>query len=160
MNTPTLLDAVRVVKGNERLAAQRYAEAAHQIKNSLGKKLFMELSEFEKHHLHQLTVLEKSLVDSGDFISYAGKAFPLPPKFEITAAEEPDRKSVMQIISEAIELERNAEKAYADLAAQITHASGHRMFMRLSEEEHNHFRILTEAYWILNDLGIWKWTRL
>jgi hypothetical protein len=32
--------------------------------------------------------------------------------------------------------------------------------MRLSEEEHNHYRILNEAYWVLNDLGIWKWTRL
>jgi rubrerythrin len=160
VSTTTLLDAVRVVKENERLAAQRYAEAAQAINNSLGKKLFIELSEFEKYHLHQITALEKSLIDSGEFISYTGKAFPLPPKFEITAAEEPDRKSVMKIISEAIELEKNAEKAYAELAGQISNPTGHRMFMRLSEEEHNHYRILNEAYWVLNDLGIWKWTRL
>jgi rubrerythrin len=160
VTTTNLLDAIHVVKENERIASEHYAEAAGKMQNPRGRILFMELSAFEKYHLQQLTHLEKSILDSGNFISYDGKAFPLPPKFDIKAAEESDRKSVMRIITEAIELEKTAEKASSDLAAQVVDPYGHRMFLRLSEEEHNHYRILNEAYWALNDLGVWKWMRL
>ncbi|MFZ0534489.1 MAG: hypothetical protein WAM09_15030 [Anaerolineales bacterium] len=156
MNTPNLLDAIRVVKENERIASEKYANAA-QILAKVGKELFMQLSEFEKYHYERITALEKSLMEKGDYINYEGKEFPLPPIFEIKAAEEPNKKSIMQVITEALELEKQAEKAYADLAAQITDEQGHKMFIKLSEEEHNHFRILTKAYWSLNDTGVWKW---
>ena len=160
MSTTSLLDAIRVVKENERIASQSYADAAKTIRHSMGKELFTQLSEFEKHHFRILTALEKSLMEDDEYINYKGKAFPLPPKFEIKAAEEPNQKSVMKIISDAIDLEKMAEKAYADLAAQLEDPQGHRMFLRLSEEEHNHYRILNEAYWTLNDFGTWKWTRI
>jgi rubrerythrin len=161
VSTTSLLDAVRVVKENERIATKSYAEAAKIISNPIGKELFCQLSEFEKFHLKQLIALEKSLQEKGDFINYEGKVFPLPPKFEIKAAQEPNQKSVMGIITEAMELEKQAEKSYADLAAQLAdNSQGHRMFLRLSEEEHNHYRILTEAYWSLNDRGVWKWKRV
>ena len=161
MTTPNLLDAIRVVKENERFASKSYAEAAKKISNPIGYELFCQLSDFEKYHLKQLIALEKSLQENGDFIGYEGKVFPLPPKFEIKAAKEANQKSVMGIITEALELEKEAEKAYSNLAAQLTdYPEGRRMFLRLSEEEHNHYRILTEAYWALNDLGIWKWKRV
>jgi rubrerythrin len=161
MSTTSLLDAIRVVKENERIASKSYAEAAKTIINPIGIELFCQLSDFEKYHLKQLITLEKSLLATGDFIKYEGKVFPLPPKFVIKAAQEANKKSVMLIISEALELEKQAEKSYADLAAQLTdNPQGHRMFLRLSEEEHNHYRILTEAYWALNDLGVWKWKRV
>ena len=156
MNTPDLLDAIRVVKENERIASERYADAAKKLAH-VGKELFMQLSEFERFHYERITALEKSLEEKGDFINYEGKEFPLPPIFEIKAAKEPNKKSIMQIISEAIELEEQTEKAYAKLAAQITDLQGHNMFIRLSEEEHNHLRILTKAYWSLNQTGVWKW---
>ena len=47
MNTPNLLDAIRIVKENERLAKDMYASAARKI-NTLGRELFERLSEFEK----------------------------------------------------------------------------------------------------------------
>ena len=160
MNTPSLLDAVRVVKENERLASASYASAAQKISNSLGKQLFEQLSEFEKFHYDQLSALELSLQGTGDFINYQGKEFPTPPVFEVKAAQDPESKSVMTIITEAMDLEKQAEKAYADLAAQTDHPQGHQMFKRLSEEEHNHYRILSEAYWTLNNMGTWRWSRI
>jgi rubrerythrin len=66
----------------------------------------------------------------------------------------------MMIITEAMVLEKQAENAYTDLAAQISIPEGHQMFLRFSEEEHNHYRILLDAYWSLNDRGTWKWRRL
>jgi rubrerythrin len=159
MSTPNLLDAVRVVKENERLATTSYAEASKKINNQIGKTLFEELSKFEAFHYEQLTILEKSLVESGEFIHYKGKEFPQPPVLEVKAAQEPDTKSVMTIISQSIDLEKQAEKAYADLASQTTDVQGHDMFAKLSEEEHKHFRLLTEAYWTLTNLGVWRYVR-
>jgi len=154
MNTPNLLDAVRVVKENERIAMETYANAAKRIPAT--RQLFEQLSEFEKYHYERVTALEKSLEEKGDFIDYEGKEFVLPPKFEVKFAEEPGQQSIMKVISEAIKLERAAQKAYADLAAQLTDPRGHKMFIRLSEEEHNHFMILLEAYWSLNQTGVWN----
>ena len=156
MNTPNLLDAVRIVKENERLSVESYANAAKKI-NSLCKKLFEQLSEFEKYHYERITALEKSLEESGQFINYKGKELILPPKLEIKFAEEPDHKSLMEIISEARKLERKAEKAYSNLAAQLEDPQGHEMFVKLSEEEHKHFEILSEAFWSLNQTGVWKY---
>ena len=160
MNTNNLLDAIRIVKGNEKIASEKYAEAAKTISHIRGKELFTQLSNFEQFHFEQLSALEKSLQESGNFINYEGKEFPLPPVFDIKAAQDPNRKSIMTIISEAIDLEKASEKAYTDLAGQITIPQGRQMFIRLSEEEHNHYRILNEAYWTLNELGVWKWTRV
>jgi rubrerythrin len=159
MGKTSLLDAVRVVKENERIAALSYASAAEKIKHHFGKELFTQLSEFEKYHLERLTALEKSLEASGDFINYEGKEFPLPPVFDVKAAREPDKKSIMTIISEAIELEQQAEKAYVSLAIDTIDPRGKKMFVTLAEEESIHERILLGAYWTMNELRIWKWTR-
>lgn len=159
MTAPNLLDAVRVVKENERLATQSYAEAAKNIDNLLGKHLFEELSKFEAYHFEQLTALERSLDTSGEFIDYQGREFPQPPVFEVKAALEPNSKSQMEIISQAIDLEKEAEKAYAELANSTADQRGHDMFTQLSEEEHKHFRLLTDAYWTLTNFGEWKYTR-
>jgi rubrerythrin len=157
MSNTNLLDAIRVVKENERIAAETYADAATKITNALGKQLFEQLSEFERFHYAQVSALEISLTEKGTFLSYNGKDFPLPPLFEIKAAREADRKSAVSIVLDAIDLERQAEKAYADLAERVADPEGHAMFSRLSNEEHNHYRILNEAYWTLSNLGVWKW---
>jgi rubrerythrin len=158
MSIPSLLDAVRVVKENERIAKSSYADAALEIRNSMGKELFEELSKFENYHYEKLTALEISLEKTGEFIDYQGKEFPIPPVFEINAAQEPNTKSVMTIITGAIDLEKQSEKAYSDLAVQVTDQKGHDMFRRLAEEEHIHHHILLDAFWTLNNLGVWKWS--
>jgi rubrerythrin len=159
MNIPSLLDAIRVVKENERIASESYATAANDFRNPWGKELFKQLSAFEQFHLETLTALVKSLEETGKFIDYEGKEFPLPPIFEIKAAQEANTKSVMRIVTEAIELETQAEKAYAGLAGKISDPQGHQMFSKLSEEEHKHYIILWEAYWTLTNMGTWTWIR-
>jgi rubrerythrin len=159
MHTSNLLEAIRVVKENERIAKQSYEDAAGRMQDSMGKTLFEQLSAFEQYHYERLTALEKSLEETGEYIDYEGMDFPMPPVFEIKAAQDCDQKSLMQIITEARELETEAEQAYADLAMQITDQRGHDMFMQLSEEEHIHYRVLSDAYWTLNNLGMWKWAQ-
>jgi rubrerythrin len=159
METTSLLSAIRVVKENERMAAEYYAEAAKKTGSPTGRHLFEQLGEFEQFHYARLTALEKSLQEKGNYINYEGKNFPLPPKIGPKTAEEPQHQTVMNIIKYALELEKEAEKAYDNLAAEIADPQGHAMFKRLSDEEHNHYRILTEAYWSLTNLKVWKWSK-
>lgn len=159
MIKPSLLDAIRVAKDNERIASESYRNAIQEIQHTVGKRLFQELSDFEQFHYEKLTALEKSLVDEGKYINYEGKEFPLPPLFEIKAATEPGKKSLMTIITQAIGLEEEAKKAYADLADQIDDPLGKEMFIKLSAEEYNHYKLLVEAYYTVNNFGVWKWVR-
>jgi rubrerythrin len=158
MSSPSLLDAIAVVKENERLASESYADAAQKISNPSGKMVFEELSAFERYHYDQLTALEKSLQETGAYLDYQAREFPTPPIFEIKAAQEPNIKSVMRILTEAMALEKEAEKTYAEMAIQTADPLGYEMFMRLSDEEHGHNRILSDAYWTLTNLGSWKWS--
>ncbi|GAP14489.1 uncharacterized conserved protein [Longilinea arvoryzae] len=159
MSTPSLLDAVRIVKENERVASDNYAEASRKVDHSRSKVLFEQLSEFEQYHFEKLSALEASLEKSGGFIPYEGKELKLPPIFEIRAAQEPDRKTIMQIISAALDLEEESEKAYSDLANRISDKHGREMFKRLAEEEHKHFQTLTDVYWTLTNLGTWQYSQ-
>ena len=156
MNTPNLLNAIRIAKENEETAMKTYANAARRKKNEVCEELFVQLSEFEKFHLERLTDLEKNLAEKGDFINYEGKEFMLPPKLKVEFARKADQLSLMEIITEARKTERQAEKTYATLAAHLADVRGHEMFVRLSEEEHNHYLILTEAFWSINQTGVWK----
>lgn len=76
MSTTNILDAIRVVKENERIASETYASNAKNISNPLGKQLFEQLSEFEKFHFAKISELETSLIEKGNFIAYEGKDFP------------------------------------------------------------------------------------
>jgi rubrerythrin len=158
MSTPSLLDALRVVIENERIASSSYAEAAQMINNSGGKLLFEELAKFENFHYEQLSILETSLVETGVFVNYEGKEFPSPQIFEIKAAQEPNLKSVMKIIAEAMELEKEAEREYANLALIAEDPQGYEMFCKISADENIHWRILLDAYWTLTNLGTWTWS--
>lgn len=159
MRTTNLLDAVAIARQNERDASDAYLEAARQISNPVGKQLFLQLSAFEQYHFEVVSELERALRHKLDFPAYPGQEFPLPPVMEVEAAKEPRDKSVMEIIAAARQHEKDAEKAYARLAAQIKDPVGHETFLRLAREENAHYFILSEAYWTLNNLGVWKWTR-
>lgn len=153
---PSLADGIRIAKENEKTAADFYADAGKTSSNPMAKKLFDQLSEFEKIHYERLIALEESLKQKGAFISYTGTQFILPPNLIIKMPELPDRPSVMKIIAEAVELETRAENGYNALAAVTTDPQGHDMFIKLAEEEHKHYRTLQDVYWTLNNLGEWK----
>ena len=153
---PSLLDAIRIARQNEKIASDFYAAAAGIARNSMFKQLFEQLSKFEVTHYEILGALEKSMQAGGDFVNYEGKEFLLPPTLVLKAAEEPNSTTIISIILDAIDLETQAENAYAALADQTTDPRGHDMFSKLSEEEHKHYRILRDAYWTLSNLGEWK----
>jgi rubrerythrin len=156
---PGIMDGIRIAKDNEKAAAEFYARAASSAVNSWTRKLFEQLTEFEQIHYDRLSDLENSLQDKGAFIEYAGTEFVVPPEMVVRLPEVPDKSSLMKIINEAVDLEARAESAYNKLADITTDKVGHDMFSRLAEEEHNHYLLLKDVYWTLNNLGEWSGPR-
>jgi rubrerythrin len=158
-DAPGLMDGIRIAKDNERAASEFYARAASTAGNSWTRKLFEQLTEFEQIHYDRLTDLENSLRNKGAFVEYAGTEFVVPPQMVVRLPEVPDKSSLMKIINEAVDLETRAESAYNKLADITTDKVGHDMFSTLAEEEHNHFVLLKDVYWTLNNLGEWSGPR-
>ena len=153
---PGLGDGIRIAKTNEKIAAEFYANAARTAGDPMVKKLFDQLTEFENIHFERLEALEKSLQQSGTFISYAGTDFTLPAGLVIKMPELPEPSSVMKVITEASDFEARSENGYNVLAEMASDPQGHDMFLKLAEEEHKHYRTLREVYWTLNNLGEWQ----
>jgi rubrerythrin len=153
------LDAIRMATKAEEKAAAFYDEAAHKTTNPLGRKLFEQLAEFERHHHSKLVALEKSLCDGGACIIYEGKDLSFPVPEEIEGIKEAEKRSAMGIITMAMNIKRKAEERYIALAEQTTDPDGQAMFRRLAEEEDANHRILNDAYWSLNNQGVWIQTK-
>jgi rubrerythrin len=149
------LDAIRMAIEAEKRAAAFYDKAASRTGNPLGRALLEQLADFERHHHSQLLALEDSLCNDGTCIIYEGRELDFPVPDEVKSIEEADRMSAMGIIEAAIEIKRKAEKRYAALAEQTGDPNGQAMFRRLAEEERANHRVLQDAYWSINNRGVW-----
>ena len=152
-----VLDAIQMAMEAEQKAAAFYADAAQKTASPLGRELFDQLVEFERYHYSKLADLEKSLRDEDAFIEYEGKELTLSVSSEVDS-KEANKMSVMISITLGINAERNAEKRYSALAEQTDDPDGKAMFKRLVEEEHVHYRILSDEYYNLNNFGMWVWS--
>jgi rubrerythrin len=102
-----------------------------------------------------LVELEQSLRDQGAFIGYEGRELTVPAPSEVQTTVEPNKMSMMGILTTALEIEAEAEKRYTALASQTGDPDGKAMFEKLAEEEHKHHAILSDAYWSLSNHGTW-----
>jgi rubrerythrin len=152
----TLLDAIKIAMEAEKKAAAFYADAAQKTK-TLGRGILERLAEFERHHYAILVKLEQSLRDQGAFIGYEGEELTFPAPSEVQTTAEPDKMSMMGIVTTALEIETEAEKRYNALAEQTSDPDGQSMFKRLAQEENKHHNILKDAYVNLNNHGTWVW---
>jgi rubrerythrin len=152
----TLLDAIKIAMEAEKKAAAFYADAAQKTK-TLGRGILEQLAEFERHHYTILAKLQQSLRDQGAFIDYEGEELTFPAPSEVQTTAEPDKMSMMGIITTALGIETEAEKRYNALAEQTSDPAGRSMFRRLAQEENKHHKILKDAYVNLNNHGTWVW---
>jgi rubrerythrin len=151
-----LLDAIKIAMEAEKKAAAFYADAAQRTV-TLGRGLLEQLADFERHHYAILVKLEQSLRDQGSFIDYEGRELTFPAPSEVQTTAEPNKMSMMGIITTALEIETEAEKRYTALAEQTSDPDGQSMFKRLAQEENKHHKILRDAYVSLNNRGVWAW---
>lgn len=152
----SLFDGLQIAKEAELKAAQFYADGAAKTNNPLGKKLLQSLTEFEQYHFQKLTELENSLKEKGSFIKYTGRELNVSASSLIMDKHEADKVSALGILSIAMDLEVEAKDRYKALIELTTDPDGKAMFTRLAEEEGNHYRIVSDAYWNLSNRGVWE----
>jgi rubrerythrin len=152
----TLLDAIKIAMEAEKKAAAFYADAAQKTE-TLGRGILERLAEFERHHYAILVKLEQSLRDQGAFVDYEGEELSFPAPSEVQRTAEPDKMSMMGIITTALEIETEAEKRYTALAEQTSDPAGQSLFRQLAQEENKHHKILKDVYVNLNNHGTWVW---
>ena len=115
----SILDAIKIATEAERKAAEFYVETAEKA-NPLGRELLEQLAEFERHHYDYLVELEASLREQGAFKEYEGRELTVPTPSEIQTTEEPNKASLMGIITMALDIEKQAKERYLSLAQQTT----------------------------------------
>jgi rubrerythrin len=160
----TLANAVLMAAEAEKQAVDFYRDAAQKAGNVVIERLFNNLADFEQHHYDKVTELARSLQKQGKFVFYEGCSLPIPAQSEVEFAQQGDdalkraQVSMMDVITMAQNVEQQADKRYSALAEQTTDPDGKAMFERLAKEEQSHLRLLTEAYWNLNDRGVLAWS--
>ena len=151
-----LLEALRMAQAAEQKAAQLYADAANETSNPPARELFEKLAAFERHHYEKLVEQEKQLRAGDAFAEYEGHDnLELSSPGEVAKIEEPARKSAMEVVSMAMEIEQEAQDRYNSLADETTDPDGRAMFRRLAEEEHSHYLVLSDAYFSLSNGRGW-----
>jgi len=151
----SLFGALQIAKEAEQKTAAFYADAAMKTSNPWGKRLFEQLTEFENYHYQKLSALEDSLRDKGAFIRYEEKELNVSAVSSILNGKEENPKSVVDILSMAMDIEVEAQKRYKSLQQQTNDPDGKDMFKKLAGEEAQHYKYLNDAYWALNQRGDW-----
>jgi rubrerythrin len=160
----TLTDALQIAVEAEKQSTVFYKDAAEKAANTALQRLFGRLADLEQHHYDKVTELAASLQKKGKFIVYEGYSSPIPAQSEIRVSGDAakiaagGKGSLMDVLTMAQDVEVQASKRYIVLAGMTSDVDGRKMFQRLAKEEQSHLRLLTEAYWNLNDYGIWKWS--
>jgi len=160
----TLTDALQIAVEAEKQAAAFYKDAAAKAANTALQQLFSRLADLEQHHYDKVMELATALQKKGKFIVYEGYSLPIPAQSEVKVSGDAakiaagGKGSLMEVLTMAQDVEVQASKRYIVLAGMTSDADGKKMFQRLAKEEQSHLHLLTEAYWNLNDYGIWKWS--
>jgi rubrerythrin len=156
-----VIDAIKIAMEAEEKARQFYLAAKEKVSDADAQNLLAQLAAFEGHHYDKLLALFGSLQADEGFIAYT------PPQIALPAisrgleggrtTEESNLESVVEILGTAIDAEKSARSRYKALAEQTTDPDGQAMFRQLAEEEHTHYRILSDELYNLSNRGLWVW---
>lgn len=152
------LKAVKVAMEAEKEAYQNYSKMAKKTKNTKGRDMFQQLSEFEMNHYQKLKDLFKSLQEKREWILYEGTA--LKKKTISSKVEKPkgeEQLTDMDALKIAIREEKKAQAYYRSMAELASDARGKDMYKRLANEEALHEKVLNDQYYSLHNTGIWSW---
>ncbi len=152
-----LLDAIQLAMEAERKATAFYADAAQKATHPIGRGLFDQLAGFEREHYDKLVELEKSLRAKGAFAEYGDRELVVEMSGEVGKIQNAEKMTAMAIITMAIDIERSAKNRYLALAEQASDPAVVAMFKQLADEEQFHYVTLSDAYWSLNNHGVWVW---
>ncbi len=154
----TVLDAIKLGMDEEKKASEFYAAAAAKLPAGPGKALFTQLSEFEIGHFNALQELQNSLTGNSCYITYESALLePVGVEGGRVKLDGDVQKTILDILTIGIRNEKNAGRAYRELAAEIEDPNGVQMFEKMAKEEDQHARILEDQLYDVKNQGELVW---
>ena len=155
-------DAIEIAMTAEQQARQFYLDATEKVNDAEAQNLLTQLAAFEQHHYDKLAALHDSLSRDKGYITYTSPDIALPAVSHTSKGswmtEEHNLETVVEILVVAIDAEKSARSRYEELAEQTVDSAGRAMFRQLAEEEHIHYRILSDELYNLSNRGLWIWS--
>jgi rubrerythrin len=150
------MNAIEVAIRMEKDAIDFYTEAAGKTEHSVGKKMFLSITEDEKRHLKMLSAIFKDIGITLDNVSPMGNIQTIFKTMKdsmmqrvVATKDEIDAfRIAMQMEKEGVEFYRKAE---ADAPTEKERA----LFSRLVKEEQQHYDVFANTYSFMSDTGNW-----
>lgn len=157
-----VIDAIKIAMEAEEAARQFYLDAKEKVSDAKAQDLLMQLATYEQYHYDNLVALYDSLSQEKGYVTYTPPDIALPTApdgFEGgRSAKEYNLETIVDILGTAIDAEKSAHSRYKELAEQTTDPDGRAMFQKLAQEEHFHYRILSDELYHLSNQGFWIWS--
>ena len=143
---------------NSELKAKEFYEDAHKkAQSETGKKLFLELAEFEKNHYDRVKKIIESRTDGELIKDISNQSKKIKINSEIEGVFEPNKDEIIDIIYLAIESEKKAHKRYRKISEIYDDIEGKKIFDGLAQDEMNHQKILEDELYQLSNKGTIIW---
>lgn len=150
------MNAIEVAIRMEKDAIDFYTEAAGKTEHSVGKKMFLSITEDEKRHLKMLSAIFKDIGITLDNVSPMGNIQTIfktmkdamMQRVAATKDEIDAFRIAMQMEKEGVEFYKKAE---TDAPTEKERA----LFSRLVKEEQQHYDIFANTYSFMSDTGNW-----
>jgi len=161
-----VVDAIQMALESEKRAAAAYTGAAKKAPHVALERMLNSLATLEQHHYDKVSELAASLQKKGKYIVYEASSISIPPQSEIEIAGiagdvlSGEKVSLMDVLTVALNIEKQLSKTYAALAERTSDRDGKAMFEWLAKEEQAHLKLLNKAYWNLDALGVLAWPGL
>ena len=153
----SLLDELLVEAMESEIKARDfYEKASTKSQSNAGKKLFMELAEFEQNHYERIKkIIELRKTNSNFHDMNLLQNIPMV-RSEIEGEIEPNVNEITEIINLAIESEKNSYERYKKIAESLNE-EGRKIFNNLAEEEKKHQKILEDEFYQISNKGVIIW---
>jgi rubrerythrin len=154
-------EAIRTAMEYERRIRDLYRESADLAEEERGRRLFTSLGDEEQGHLDYLEDRLRQWRDAGRItVEAIPSRVPDPEALQREVdrlkerASRDDRKSEIQMLSKALELEVETSDFYRRLTEEMSH-EGRQMFARFLEIENDHVAIVQAQLDYLSQTGFW-----
>ncbi|KPK72392.1 hypothetical protein AMJ87_04915 [candidate division WOR_3 bacterium SM23_60] len=152
------VDDLLVEAMNSEIEAETfYIKAAEKAQSAAGKKLFSELADFEHNHFERVkTIIESRSQGTKMEILAAHPELP-EIKPELKGEFEPNKDEIVELLTLGIKAEREAQRRYSEIAAQLDDNEGKEIFESLAEDERRHHALLEAQYYNMSNKGTIIW---
>ena len=143
---------------NSELKAKKfYEDAYNKAESETGKKLFLELAEFEEGHYQKVKSIIESRLDGESIKDSEISHKRIQINSEIEGVFEPNKDEIIDIIYLAIESEKKSQDRYRKISNMFEDDFGKKIFDNLAQDEYNHQKILEDELYHLSNKGTIIW---